>query len=131
MVERAIFDFYKRIPVVGFAYGAVRGAVYGLRGDEAEFKHSWEMDLADLNPLHMPRNIVNAFRNIDSVDEGIWIGRRSLGDQPFALTYSPGADLFHWCMRINAIIYEVGGEKNRLIQITIVLKSVDPALYDQ
>ncbi len=34
--------------------------IYGLAGDDNEFKHSWEMDPADLNPLRMPRNIVNS-----------------------------------------------------------------------
>jgi len=77
MVERKVFDFYKRIPGVGFIYGAVRGIVYAAADNEEEAKYSWEMDLADFNPLRMTRNFANGIHNIvNDLDEGIWIGKR-------------------------------------------------------
>jgi len=42
-----------------------------------------------------------------SYDEGIWIGKRTLGNNPIGLTYSPGFEFYHWCVMINGIIYQV------------------------
>jgi len=131
MAERKVFDIYKRIPVVGVAYGAVRGFAYGLAGNEEELKHSWEMDPADLNPLRMPRNIVNGFIAASrDLDEGIWIGKRSLGNQPFGMTFIPGADGHHWCIQIDGIIYEVSGKEKEYCKIKIVSQSDEQNLYD-
>lgn len=130
MAERKFFDVYKRIPVVGQVYGTVRGIAYSIAGNEEETKHSVEMDLADLNPLRMPRNIVNGLRNAASnLHEDIWLGKRSLGDQPFSLTVSPGLDLYHWCIQIDGVIYEVAGGKNSTAVIQIISEDTDPDLY--
>lgn len=130
MGERKIFDFYKRIPVVGFGYGAVRGVGYLIAGNTEEFKYSWEMDLADLNPLRMPRNIINGFRNAaNTLNEGIWVGKRGLGDQLFSLTFSPCFDLYHWCIQIDGVIYEVDVLKNNLVKINIISKDNQPDSY--
>ena len=130
MVERKIFGITKRIPLVGIVHGGIRGAAYALAGNEEEMKHSWEMDLADLNPLRMPRNVANGVVGaLSSDDEGIWIGRRSLSDQPFSLTFSPGADVYHWCVRIDGIIYELGGRKSD-VKISIISESNSPRLYE-
>jgi hypothetical protein len=130
MAERKFFNITKRIPGIGLAHGAVRGLVYALKDDEDEMKYSWEMDLADLNPLRMPRNVANGVVGAFCRDDrGIWIGKRSLADQPFSLTISPGADVHHWCIRIDGIIYELGGSKSN-VQIKIISKSDDPSLYE-
>lgn len=130
MVERKLFNITKRIPGVGLVHGGLRGAVYALAGDEEEMKYSWEMDPADLNPLRIPRNVANGVVGaFSSDDEGIWIGKRSLSDQPFSLTFSPGADVSHWCVRIDGIIYELGGTKSNL-EISVISKSDSPQLYE-
>ncbi|CAF2063132.1 unnamed protein product [Rotaria magnacalcarata] len=130
MVERRIFNVYKRIPLVGIAYGAARGVAYGLAGDFDEAKYSLEMDPADLNPLRMPRNIMNGLVDAShSLDKGIWIGKRTLGDQPFGLTFSPGADGYHWCIQIDGVIYELGGSK-RQVEIHIISKNENPEQYN-
>jgi hypothetical protein len=77
MAERKIFGRFKNIPVVGYGYGLVRGIAYGLAGDENEAKHSFEMDLANLNPLQIPRNILNGIISlVSNLDKNIWIGKR-------------------------------------------------------
>lgn len=37
--------------------------------------------------------------------EGIWIGKRNLGDSPLGLTFSPGADAMHWAFLIHGTLY--------------------------
>ncbi|UJR11753.1 hypothetical protein I4U23_015934 [Adineta vaga] len=130
MAERKVFNIVKRIPVLGNTYGLVRGAVYELAGDRDEAKNSMEMDFADLNPLRMPRNLMNGLIDLTSnVDKGIWIGKRTLGgNQPFGLTFSPGADVHHWCIQIDGIIYELGGSKSQ-VSISIISKDNDPTTY--
>jgi len=129
MAERKVFNLCKRIPGLGLVYGGVRGVAYGLAGDEDEAKHSFEMDPADLNPLRMPRNVANALHDSAyDVDEGIWIGKRTLDDQPFGLTFSPGADIHHWCIQIDGVIYELGGSK-RQINIKIISEDDSPTTY--
>jgi len=129
MVERKFFNLWKRVPGVGFVYGGARGFAYALAGDVDEAKYSWEMDPADLNPLRMPRNIANALHDSAyDVDEGIWIGKRTLGDLPLGLTFSPGFDIHHWCIQIDGVIYELGGSK-RQIDIKIMSKNYMAATY--
>jgi hypothetical protein len=129
MAERKAFNLYKRIPGVGFIYGAIRGIAYGLAGDADEMKYSWDMDPADLNPLRMPRNILNGlYDSAYDVHEGIWIGKRTLGDQPFGLTLSPVGDIHHWCIQIDGIIYELGGSKSQ-ININIISEDDSPTTH--
>ncbi|CAF1544736.1 unnamed protein product [Rotaria sp. Silwood1] len=129
MAERNFFDFAKHIPVAGYAYGVVRGVAYRLADDREEAKHSLEMDLADLNPLRMPRNLVNSLVNSTcNLDKGIWIGRRSLGNQPYSLTFSPGSDVYHWCIQIDGIIYELDKLKNQIV-INIISEENNPTTY--
>ncbi|CAF1355701.1 unnamed protein product [Adineta steineri] len=129
MAERKLFDIVKRVPIAGFGYGAIRGATFALAGDADEAKYSWEMDVADLNPLRMPRNMINGIINSQyDLAEGIWIGKRSLSDQPFSLTFVPGSDVYHWCIQIDGIIYELGGSKQR-VEISIISEHNNPTKY--
>jgi hypothetical protein len=108
MAERKIFGLFKTIPIVGHGYGLIRGIAYRIAGDENEAKHSLEMDLANLNPLRIPRNIVNSTISlVIDLDENIWLGKRTLGDQPIGLSFALGSDIYHWCIQIDAVIYEL------------------------
>ncbi|CAF2399563.1 unnamed protein product [Rotaria sp. Silwood2] len=108
MAERKIFDLFKTVPVVGQAYGVVRGIAYGMKGDEDETKHSLEFDLTSLNPLRMIKSVGMGIVNMtNDLDKGIWIGRRSLGDQPLSFSLLPGTDAFHWSIQINGTIYQL------------------------
>ncbi|UJR10991.1 hypothetical protein I4U23_015175 [Adineta vaga] len=132
MAERKAFNIIKAVPVVGHAYGAVRGVVYAAKGDKSEAKHSIEFDLADLNPLRIPKNLVHGIQNAThSLEEGAWIGRRALFNQPLALNISPGIDGFHWCIQINGIIYQLGVDKDHNIKIRISSKTEKNAFYER
>ncbi|CAF4054907.1 unnamed protein product, partial [Adineta steineri] len=75
MAERKAFNIIKAIPVVGQAYGAVRSVVYAAKGDVYEAKHSVAMDLADLNPLRIPKNLAHGIASVtNDLDSGVWIG---------------------------------------------------------
>jgi hypothetical protein len=89
MAERKVFNIIKAVPGVGQAYGAVRGAVYVAKGDMHEARHSVALDLADLNPLKIPKNLAHGIASIaNDFNEGAWIGRRPLFNQPLGLTIS-------------------------------------------
>ena len=86
MAERKAFNIIKVVPGVGQAYGAVRGVVYAAKGNTHEAKHSIALDLADLNPLRLPRNLAHGIASItNDLDVGAWIGRRPLFNQPLGL----------------------------------------------
>ena len=120
MTERKAFNIIKAVPGVGHVYGAVRGAVYASMGDADEAKHSFSIDLADLNPLRMPRNLVHGIANAtNELDEGAWIGRRPIGQQFVGLNIGPGVDGSHWCIQINGIIYQLAAGRDHQIKIRI------------
>ncbi|CAF0908947.1 unnamed protein product [Adineta steineri] len=120
MAERKAFNIIKAIPVVGQAYGAVRSVVYAAKGDVYEAKHSVAMDLADLNPLRIPKNLAHGIASVtNDLDSGVWIGRRPIGGQPLGLNISPGIDGTHWCIQINGVIYQLGVNKDHKIKIRI------------
>lgn len=132
MAERKAFNIIKAVPVVGQAYGFVRGAVYSAKGDKHEAKHSITMDLADLNPLRMPKNLTNGIISAaNELDEGAWIGRRPIGHQLLSLNIGPGIDGTHWCIQINGVIYQLGLDKNHDIKIRISSKTEKTAWYEQ
>lgn len=123
MAERKAFNIIKAVPGVGHVYGAVRGAVYASMGDTAEAKHSVSVDLADLNPLRIPRNLAHGIVNAtNELNEGAWIGRRPIGHQFVGLNITPGADGSHWCIQINGIIYQLVAGKDHQIKILISSK---------
>ena len=132
MAERKAFNIIKAVPVVGHAYGAVRGVVYAAMGDKSEAKHSIELDLADLNPLRIPKKLVHGIQNAThNLEEGVWIGRRALFKQPLALNITPGIDGFHWCIQINGVIYQLGVNKDRDIKIHISSKTEKAEHYER
>ncbi|CAF0832481.1 unnamed protein product [Adineta ricciae] len=132
MAERKAFNIIKAVPVVGHAYGAVRGVVYAAKGDRSEAKHSIELDLADLNPLRIPKKLVHGIQNAThNLEEGAWIGRRALFKQPLALNITPGMDGFHWCIQINGVIYQLGVDKDRDIKIHISSRTEKTAYYER
>jgi hypothetical protein len=120
MTERRVFDMFKKVPVVGHLYGLARGNVYEALGDHDEAAHSREVDLADLNPHHVYRHLTNELLSWNSsLDKNIWIGKRTLGNQPFGVTFVPGSDIYHWCIQIDGVIYELLFQNGRIyIDIT-------------
>ncbi|CAF4370070.1 unnamed protein product [Didymodactylos carnosus] len=132
MAERKAFNIIKAVPVVGHAYGAVRGVVYAAKGDMHEAKHSVILDLADLNPLRVPKNLAHGIASVtNDLDVGAWIGRRPVGKQPLGLNISPGIDGSHWCIQINGIIYQLGLDKDHDIKIRISSKSEKSSWYER
>ncbi|CAF3121808.1 unnamed protein product [Rotaria sp. Silwood2] len=96
MTERKAFNIIKAVPGVGQAYGVVRGVVYAEKDDMHEAKHSVTVDLADLNPLRIPRNLAHGIASAtNDLDEGAWIGKRPIGKQLIGLNISPGIDGLH------------------------------------
>ncbi|CAF2958278.1 unnamed protein product [Rotaria sp. Silwood2] len=86
MTERKAFNIIKAVPGVGQAYGVVRGVVYAEKDDMHEAKHSVTVDLADLNPLRIPRNLAHGIASAtNDLDEGAWIGKRPIGKQLIGL----------------------------------------------
>jgi hypothetical protein len=131
MAERKVFNIVKAVPVVGHAYGAVRGAVYAAKGDFSEAKHSIALDLADLNPLRIPKSLVHGIQSAaNKLDDGVWIGRRPLFKQPLALNVSPGIDGSHWCIQINGIIYQLGLDKEHEVKVRISSTTEKSAFYE-
>lgn len=131
MAERKAFNIIKAVPGVGQAYGVVRGAVYAIKGDKAEAMHSVTLDVADLNPLRMPRNLVNGISSATiDLNQGIWIGKRPIGNQPFGLNIGPGVDGYHYCVQINGVIYQLGVDKDDDIKIRISSKGEKASYYE-
>lgn len=130
MAERKAFDIIKAVPIVGHAYGAVRGAIYAASGDVNEAKHSVILDLADLNPLRIPKNLAHGIAGAtNDLDKGAWIGKRPIGKQLVGLNISPGVDGYHWCIQINGVIYQLGVNKDNEIRIRISSKSERSSWY--
>ncbi|CAF1651067.1 unnamed protein product [Rotaria magnacalcarata] len=120
MGERKAFNIIKTVPGVGLAYGVVRGVVYAAKGDAHEAKHSVTMDLADLNPLRIPRNLALGIASVtNDFDKGAWIGKRPIGRQFIGLNLSPGIDGLHWCIHINGVIYQLVLDKNHDVKVLI------------
>ena len=65
-------------------------------------------DVAVLNPLTWPRRMIN---NIDAAlheqNQGIWLGKTSLGGYGVGMTVAPGFDLFHWAILIDGTLFEI------------------------
>lgn len=132
MAERKAFDIIKSVPGVGHAYGIVRSAVYTATGDADEAKHSVTFDLADLNPLRIPRNLGHGIANaINDITKGAWIGKRPIGKQFLGLNISPGIDGYHWCIQINGIIYQLAANRDNEIKIRISSKDEKSQWYEQ
>ena len=132
MAERKAFNIIKVVPGVGQAYGAVRGVVYAAKGDMHEAKHSIALDLADLNPLRLPRNLAHGIASItNDLDIGAWIGRRPLFNQPLGLNITPGLDGAHWCIHLNGVIYQLGVDKDHNIKIRISSKTEKSSWYER
>jgi hypothetical protein len=132
MAERKAFNVIKAVPGIAQAYGAVRGIVYAAKGDMNEAKHSVTLDLADLNPLRIPRNLANGIASVtNDLDHGAWIGRQPFFNQPIGLNISPGMDGSHWCIQINGTIYQLGLDKDHDIKIRISSKNEKSSLYER
>ena len=124
MAERKAFDIIKAVPIVGHAYGAVRGVVYAASGDTDEAHHSVTFDLADFNPLRIPKNLAHGIAGaVNNLEKGAWIGKRPIGKQIVGLNVSPGVDGYHWCIQINSVIYQLGVNKENDIRIRISSKN--------
>jgi hypothetical protein len=69
-----------------------------------------------MNPLKMLGDAVRGAVAIKSdFNKHIWIGKRTLngGNLPIGLTLAPGLDLFHYCVMIRGVVYQVAGvDKN-------------------
>lgn len=70
--------------------------------------------MENLNPLKCLGGIARGFAALKGdLEEGIWIGKRPLGGSALGVTFSPGADLMHWAVMINHVIFEVlGGDED-------------------
>ena len=122
MAERKAFNIIRAVPIVGHAYGAVRGIVYAAAGDKDEAYHSVILDLADLNPLRIPRNLAHGIASVtNDLEKGVWIGKRPIARQLVGLNISPGVDGYHWCIQINGIIYQL--RANTDCEVTIIIRS--------
>ncbi|CAF1039501.1 unnamed protein product [Rotaria sordida] len=132
MAERKAFNIIKAVPGVGQVYGAVRGVVYTAKGDMHEAKHSVTVDLADLNPLRVPRNLAHGIASAtNQLDEGAWIGKRPIGRQFIGLNISPGIDGLHWCIQIKGVIYQLVLDKNHDVKVLISSKNERNEWYER
>ena len=132
MAERKAFGIIKAVPVVGQIYGGVRGVVYAATGDAHEARHSVTLDLADLNPLRIPKNLAHGIANAtNDLNKGVWIGKRPIANQPFGLNISPGVDGYHWCIQVNGVIYQLGVNKDQQIKIRVSSKSEKTEFYER
>ena len=108
--ERKVFNIIKRIPVVGLVYRAGRAIVYKIKNDDEEVTYSLTVDIANLNPIRIVNEIFRATQNTaHNYDEGVWIGKRSLGKHKIGLTIKPHTDLWHYAIMIRGIVYHVHG----------------------
>ena len=131
MAERKVFNIIKTVPIVGLVYGAIRGVVYAANGDTDEAYHSVILDLADLNPLRIPRNLVHGIASVtNDLDKGVWIGKRPIAKQLIGLNISPGVDGYHWCIQINGVIYQLSANKDYVVQVRIHSKTEKKSLYE-
>ncbi|UJR06593.1 hypothetical protein I4U23_010877 [Adineta vaga] len=128
--ERKVFDICKRIPPIGIPYGLIRGVVYKCVGDKDEADYSLETDVADLYLAKVPRNLINGFRSMSNMEKGIWIGRRSLDELLISCTLLSGVVVYHWCIQINGIIYELTAPIKPRIHIGVISQSNNPYLYN-
>ncbi|CAF2733308.1 unnamed protein product [Rotaria sp. Silwood2] len=132
MAERKAFNVIKAVPGVGHAYGVVRGVVYAAEGDMHEAKLSVTVNLADLNPLRIPRNLAHGIASAtNDLDAGTWIGKRPIGQQFIGLNISPGIDGLHWCIQINGIIYQLVLDKNHDVKVLISSKNERSEWYNR
>ncbi|CAF3310936.1 unnamed protein product, partial [Rotaria sp. Silwood2] len=132
MSERKAFNIIKTVPVLGQAYGAMRGLVYAAQGDIPEARHSVSLDLADLNPLRMPRNLANGIISAtNDLEQGAWIGKRPIGRAFIGLNILPGVDGLHWSIQINGVIYQLVLDKNNQVKVLISSKNERAEWYER
>lgn len=64
---------------------------------------------AVVNPLRAVHNTVQMVQSsVADKSSHVWVGRRCLGDGNFlGLSFSPGADVYHWAIAIEGFIYEI------------------------
>ena len=132
MAERKALNIIKPMPIVGQVYGGVRAAVYGIKGDSEEARHSVTVDLADLNPLRVPRNLANGIATImNEIETGAWIGKRPIGKQFVGMTVTPGLDATHWCIQLNGVIYQLVLNRNKQLKVHICSKTEKSNYYEE
>ncbi|CAF3694176.1 unnamed protein product [Rotaria sp. Silwood1] len=132
MSERKAFNIIKTVPVLGQAYGAMRGLVYAAQGDMPEARHSVSLDLADLNPLRIPRNLANGIVSAtNDLEQDAWIGKRPIGRAFIGLNILPGVDGLHWSIQINGIIYQLVLDKNNQVKVLISSKNERAEWYER
>jgi len=96
------------IPVLGPIWSLGAGLALMAFGEENEANYCARLDLADLNPLKnfgdLARHIIGATLDYE---KGIWLGKRPLSGQPFALSLVPGIDFYHYAIMIDGFVYHV------------------------
>lgn len=97
-----------------------KGTIYFVNGDADEAYHSFIIDLTNLNPLRIPRNVIHGIASVTyHSTKGVWIGKRPIGRQLIALNITLGIDAYHWCIQINGIIYQLSEGDNCSARVRI------------
>jgi hypothetical protein len=113
--ERKAYEIIRLIPAVGLGYKLVRGIVYKAKGDKEEVINSFTFDIANLNPFRLVTRLSKAWEDYGhSYDEGIWIGKRSLGKCLFGVSVFPKYDAWHYAIMIQGIVYHIQGTKEEI-----------------
>jgi len=110
--EKKVFNVVKTIPIVGWIYRAPRAIVYAAKKNKGEVMRCGQFDLAEeLNPIKKVYNLTkNSVALGFKYEQGIWLGTRplsGLSGNPIDLSISPGADLRHYSLMCNGVIYEL------------------------
>ncbi|XXQ36222.1 PPPDE domain-containing protein [Plasmodiophora brassicae] len=87
--------------------------------------HPYYYDAGTLNPILGPLRLYRsciAFyrRRYESANEGIWIGRRVLNmDYPAGVSLLAGADVYHWEIAFNGVMYNFVDGRNHVAHVRV------------
>jgi hypothetical protein len=100
------------IPILGQPAALIAKGALILFGAEEASSHLHFDPINMVNPIKWVsepvRHIIGACKDYD---EGIWIGKRSLGKHGIAFTNGPGIDVYHYAIMIDGTVFHIQGTK--------------------